>query len=47
MQGYLNLRGYKEFAAEHRAEGWNVWLTLAISPTAPAHEPAKPMLVRK
>jgi len=24
MQGYLNLKGYKEFAAEHRAEGWNV-----------------------
>ena len=47
MQGYLNLKGYKEFAAEHRAEGWNVWLTFAVSPAAQAHEPAKPMLVRK
>jgi len=34
-QGYLNLKGYKEFEAEHRAEGWNVWLTFAISPAAP------------
>jgi hypothetical protein len=24
--------GYKEFGAEHRPEGWNVWLTFAISP---------------
>jgi hypothetical protein len=35
MQGYLNLKGYWEFEAENRAEGWNVWLTLAISPAAP------------
>jgi len=34
-QGYMNLKGYKEFAAEHRPEGWNVWLTLVISPAAP------------
>ncbi len=34
MQGYFNVKGYKEFGAEHRAEGWNVWLTFAISPQA-------------
>lgn len=34
-QGYLNLKGYKEFAAENRPEGWNVWLTFAISNAAP------------
>jgi hypothetical protein len=34
-QGYLNLKGYKEFAAENRPEGWNVWLTFAVSPIAP------------
>lgn len=33
-RGYLNLKGYKEFGAEHRPEGWNVWLTLVISPAA-------------
>ena len=43
-QGYVNLKGYKEFAAEHRPEGWNVWLTLAISPAAP--EPAAPVRAR-
>jgi len=36
MQGYLNLKGYGEFAAENRPEGWNVWLTFAISPAAPS-----------
>lgn len=34
-QGYLNLKGYWEFEADHRAEGWNVWLTFSISPPAP------------
>ena len=38
-QGYLNLKGYKEFGAEHRPEGWNVWLTFAISPAPPASAP--------
>jgi hypothetical protein len=32
MQGYLNLKAYKEFAAENRPEGWNAWLTFAVSP---------------
>jgi hypothetical protein len=32
MQGYVNLKGYYEFAAKNRPEGWNVWLTLAFSP---------------
>jgi len=35
MQGYINLKGYKEFASEHRPEGWNVWLTFQLSPAAP------------
>lgn len=47
LQGYLNLRGYKEFAAEHRPEGWNAWVTFALSPTPPSHEPAKPKLPYK
>ncbi len=40
MQGYVNLKGYWEFEAEHRPEGWNIWLTLSIAPGAP---PPKPM----
>lgn len=35
MQGYLNLKGYGEFAAENRPAGWNTWLTFSISPMAP------------
>src|SRR5437899_3275664 len=34
-QGYLNFKGYREFASENRPEGWNVWLTFAISNAAP------------
>ena len=39
-RGYLNLKAYKEFDADHRADGWNLWLTFAISPAAPT--PAAP-----
>jgi hypothetical protein len=45
-QGYFNLKGYKEFAAEHRADGWNVWLTFAISPAAP-QEAEKEVMIAK
>jgi hypothetical protein len=45
VQGYLNFKAYKEFAAENRPEGWNVWATLAISPAAapppPVHTPVR------
>lgn len=40
LQGYLNIKGYKEFAAENRPEGFNTWVTFAISPKAP--EPTLP-----
>src|SRR6266699_5234199 len=30
-QGYLNLKGYKEFDRENRAAGWNTWVTLVLS----------------
>jgi hypothetical protein len=46
MQGYLNLKGYKEFGAEHRADGWNVWLTFAISPSAKEAAPARRMVTK-
>jgi hypothetical protein len=28
--GYVNLRGFWEFEAAHRVEGWNAWLTVAL-----------------
>lgn len=46
MQGYLNFKGYKEFAAENRPEGWNVWVTFALTPRALEHTSA-PVLTRK
>jgi hypothetical protein len=45
MQGFLGVKGYKEFAAENRPEGWNVWVSFALSPRAP--EPTAPVLSRK
>ncbi len=34
-QGYLNVKAYKDFAAENRPEGYTAWLTLAVSPATP------------
>jgi len=45
-QGYLNLKAYKEFDAEHRAEGWNAWLTFAISPAGAPPPPSRPMFAK-
>lgn len=42
-QGYLNLKGYKDFAAENRPEGWTTWVTFQISPAAPEPAASKPM----
>jgi len=33
-QGYLNLKGYGEFESQNRPDGFNVWLTFAVSPAA-------------
>jgi hypothetical protein len=46
LQGYLNLKGYREFDAERRASGWNTWLTFAISPAAPRETPKRPMVTK-
>ncbi|MET0527994.1 MAG: transporter [Microvirga sp.] len=45
--GYLNIKGFKEFAAENRPEGWNAWVTLAFSPAAPKKAPETPPLFGK
>ena len=47
VQGYLNLKGYKEFAAENRPDGWNVWLTFVISPAARQEAAAKRPMITK
>jgi hypothetical protein len=35
MQGSFNVKGYREFDANNRPSGYNVWLTFSISPEAP------------
>ena len=35
MHGYINLKGYQEFASENRPSGWIAWLTLSIAPKTP------------
>jgi hypothetical protein len=47
LQGYVNLKGYKEFDAENRPQGYNVWLTLVLSPKAPSPSPAPPPIITK
>lgn len=32
VQAYFNLKAYREFESQYRAEGWNLWLTLNLSP---------------
>jgi len=41
LQGYLNLKAYGEFDNAHRPDGWNVWLTFAISPERPTASPSR------
>ena len=40
-QGYLNLKAYKDFAAENRPEGYTAWVTLVISPAPPSESRPK------
>ena len=37
----LSTRGYYEFAAQNRAEGWNAWLTLTIALGRPGRKAHK------
>jgi len=47
-QGYINFKGYKEFDAAHRPDGWNVWATLVISPAQEQKPPEtkRPRIVK-
>jgi hypothetical protein len=43
-QGYINVKGYYEFNASRRPDGWNMWFTFAISPAAQMPPPRSPMI---
>jgi len=47
MQGYLNFKGYGEFAHENRPDGWNLWLTFALSPAPPSSTSSPPPIITK
>jgi hypothetical protein len=47
VQGYLNLKGYKEFDSAARPDGWNVWATFVLSPAAAPPPAARSAMVRK
>jgi hypothetical protein len=36
MQGFLGVKSYFEFDAANRPDGWNAWVTFALSPAAQA-----------
>lgn len=42
-QGYLNVKAYKDFAAQNRPEGYTAWVTFSLSNAAPEPAVAKPM----
>jgi hypothetical protein len=46
-QGFLGLKSYFEFDAKNRPEGWNTWLTFAISEAPPTASAAPSTLVHK
>jgi hypothetical protein len=48
LQGYLNLKGYKEFNAENRPHGWNAWVTLSFSPAqqTPSSAQRRPIVTK-
>ena len=47
LQGFLGAKAYFEFGAKNRPEGFNTWLTFAISEAAPTPSAAPPMRVHK
>jgi hypothetical protein len=47
MQGYLNLKAYKEFDNANRPDGWNAWVTLVLSPAPSAAESSPPPILTK
>jgi len=46
-QGYVNLKGYYEFDSYRRPDGWNLWLTFAISPAASAPPQTSSPMIHK
>jgi hypothetical protein len=46
MQGYLNLKAYKEFENANRPDGWNAWVTFVLSPAPPSTSSPTPLVTK-
>ena len=46
MQGYVNVKAYKEFENDNRPDGWNASVTFVLSPAPPAAKPSPPMITK-
>src|SRR5262245_10397503 len=48
LQGYLTVKGYKEFDAAIRPQGWNTWVWLTIAPAekTPASAQPRPIVTK-
>ncbi len=46
LQGYLNLKAYREFENANRPDGWNLWLTFNLSPAATPPTSTRPMFTK-
>src|SRR5262249_2878651 len=46
LQGYVNIKGYREFANHDRPDGWNTWVTFTISPAPPTASTPKPRITK-
>jgi hypothetical protein len=34
-EGYLNIKGYKEFDNANRPDSWNAWVTFVLTASSP------------
>jgi hypothetical protein len=46
MQGYLNLKAYKEFDNANRPDGRNAWVTLVLSQALAGESSPPPILTK-
>lgn len=46
MQGYVNVKAYKEFENSNRPDGWNAWVTFVLSPAPPSAAPSPPPITK-
>lgn len=46
MQGYVNVKAYREFENANRPDGWNAWVTFVLSPAPPPAASSPPPITK-